>query len=83
MAGIQTQKLKDLVRRVMTTRHVEVDCEGCYEQLDQFVEMKLEGKEVSQAMPLVQNHLDRCGGCCEEYEALLEALQALDDDAPS
>ena len=81
MAGIQTQKLKELVRRVMTTRQVEMDCQGCYEQLDQFVEMKLEGKEVSQAMPLVQNHLDRCGGCCEEYEALLEALQSLDGEA--
>lgn len=81
MAGIQPQKLKELVRRVMTTRQSEMDCQGCYDQLDQFVELRLDGKEVSQAMPLVQNHLDRCGGCCEEYEALLEALQSLDGEA--
>ena len=59
-------------------RTTEISCQGCYDQLDEFVEMQLSGKDVAQAMPLVQRHLDTCGGCCEEYEALLEALQTLD-----
>lgn len=78
MARIRPDRLKELVRRVMTTRDEEIDCGGCFEQLDQFVELKLDGKDVSQAMPLVQNHLDRCNGCCEQYEALLVALQELE-----
>jgi len=30
-------------------------------------------------MPLVQDHLNRCGACREELEALLEAIQAIAD----
>jgi hypothetical protein len=28
-------------------------------------------------MPLVQDHLERCGDCREEFQGLLAALQAL------
>lgn len=78
MERIRSDRLKELVRSIMTTRDEEMNCEGCFEQLDQFVELKLDGKDVDQAMPLVQNHLDRCVGCCEQYEALMEALQSMD-----
>ena len=37
------------------------------------------GKKASEAMPLVQEHLDRCPPCREEYEVLLEALKALSE----
>jgi hypothetical protein len=40
------------------------------------VEMKLSGLNAAQAMPLVQEHVDICGECREEFEALLAALQA-------
>jgi predicted anti-sigma-YlaC factor YlaD len=45
--------------------------------LDRFIETKLTGKNVAEAMPLVQDHLERCRDCREEFEALLTALQAL------
>ena len=81
MASVQPKQLKQLVRNIVTTRDKEIDCQGCFEQLDQFVEMALQGEEVSRDMPLVQNHLDRCGGCSEDYEALLAALQDLNSDS--
>lgn len=39
--------------------------------------MRLTGKNPAEAMPLVQDHLDRCGECREEFEALMMALRAL------
>jgi predicted anti-sigma-YlaC factor YlaD len=39
--------------------------------------MELAGKNAAQAMPLVQDHLERCDDCREEFEALLAALRAL------
>ena len=36
----------------------------------------LAGKNAAEAMPLVQDHLDRCMDCREEFEALLRALRA-------
>ena len=69
--------VKQMARGIMTTRDDEIDCSECFEQVDQFVEMKLAGKNAAEAMPLVQDHLNRCGNCREEFEALLAALRAM------
>jgi hypothetical protein len=75
--NLQPETLKRMVRNVLTTRPDEVGCDECFEKLDRFVEMTLAGKNAAEAMPLVQDHLNRCGGCREEFEALLEALRTL------
>ncbi|MFC1996671.1 hypothetical protein ACFLXI_03565 [Chloroflexota bacterium] len=67
--------LKNMVRAVASTKPDEIGCDECFEQVDQFVEMKLQGKNAAEALPLVQDHLDRCGGCREEFEALLDCLR--------
>lgn len=69
--------LRQMVHDIMTTRPDEIGCDDCFEQLDRFVELELAGKNAAQAMPLVQDHLNRCTGCREEFEALLTALRAM------
>jgi hypothetical protein len=39
--------------------------------------MTLAGKNAAEAMPLVQDHLERCRDCREEFKALLAALRSL------
>ena len=73
-ATLESQKLRQLVRGIATARPDEIVCDDCFEQLDSFVEMTLAGKHVTEARPLAQDHLDRCGDCREEFEALLAAL---------
>jgi predicted anti-sigma-YlaC factor YlaD len=68
--------LKKMVQSIANTRPDEIDCEECFEQVDQFAELQLQGKNAAEAMPLVQDHLDRCGACREEFEALLDCLRA-------
>lgn len=75
--NLEPAALKRMVRVVLSTRPDEIGCDECFDQLDRFVEMKLAGKNVAEAMPLVQDHLERCRDCREEFEALLEALRAL------
>ena len=74
---LESDQVKRLVRAVMDARPVEVGCEECLEQLDRFVEMTLAGKNAADAMPLVQDHLDRCHDCREEFEALLDVVSSL------
>ena len=74
---LEPAMLKQMVLQVLSTRPDEIGCDECFEQLDRFVEMKLAGKNAAEAVPLVQDHLERCHDCCEEFEALLAALQAL------
>jgi hypothetical protein len=79
MASIKPDTLKEIVRRIMRTRPDEIGCETCFDSLDRFVDMELEGKDAAQAMPLIKRHLEICGGCNDEYQALLTALEDIND----
>jgi len=68
-----------LLREIAETREVEIGCDECFEQVDRFVEMELSGLNTAQAMPLVRDHLEICGECQEEFEALLLALGATEE----
>jgi hypothetical protein len=76
---LDRDQLSSLVRLIVTTRPDEIGCDECLEQVDRFVEMELAGLDAAEAMPLVQDHLDKCGSCREEFEALLRALRAVED----
>ena len=75
--SMDTDTLKQMVRGIMTTRTDEIACAKCFEMLDQFAELKLAGKSTSEAMPLVQHHLEHCPDCKEEFELLLKALKSI------
>lgn len=66
---------------VKMTKSDEIGCDECFDELHEFAEMKLAGKSPEDAMPLIKDHLDRCGSCREEYEALLEAMKGLESPA--
>ena len=75
--GLDVATLRQMVHGIITTRPDEISCDECFEQLDRFVELELAGKNAAQAMPLVQDHLNRCRDCRQEFEALLTALRAM------
>ena len=72
---LSLEVLKKMVRSIAATKPDEIGCDECFEQVDQFVEIQLQGKNAAEAMPLVQDHLDRCNGCRDEFEALLDCLR--------
>lgn len=76
MSEVNPELLQKMVKAAVNTREDELDCDECFEQLDAFVELRLRGKDAAAAMPLVEDHLRRCGDCREEFEALLKALQS-------
>lgn len=73
--------LKRMIRMVINTSPDEIGCDECFDELHRFAEMELAGKTPEKAMPLVKDHLERCGNCREEYEALLEALRSMEAPA--
>ncbi len=75
---LNVHQLKRLVRTLVVVRHDELTCDICFQELDRFVELSLAGKDVTEAMPLVQSHLQVCTDCGEEFQALLEALKAME-----
>ncbi len=67
--------LKKMVAGIVTTRDDEIGCDECFEQLDRFVELTLAEKNASEMLTLVQDHLNRCRDCREEFEALLSIVE--------
>ncbi len=49
---------------------MKIGCDECFGLLDRFVEIMRADFNAAQAMPLVQEHLEVCGECHEEFEAL-------------
>ena len=62
------------------TREEELDCDECHELLDVFVDAEPEtptdGEDVRALLPLVYLHLQACGDCFEEFEALRRIVAA-------
>ena len=75
--GEKTISADQLVAMAMGTRADEIDCQEFFEQMDRFVELGLAQDDAASLMPLMQDHIERCGDCREEYEALQRALAAV------
>jgi len=68
--------LTRLLRQVGQTQAREIACDEAYRFMDRFAERVARGEEAGRLMPQVQQHLDRCPDCREEFDALLRALAA-------
>jgi predicted anti-sigma-YlaC factor YlaD len=52
----------------------EVSCDECFELLDEYVELELDGADADERLPGLRNHLDGCPACREEHDSLLALL---------
>ena len=68
-----------LKRVVLAAKNADrplVTCDDCWEQVDIFAERILAGRDAGEALPLIEEHIEKCGECSAEFNALLEALRA-------
>jgi hypothetical protein len=74
-----SSRVKAMVRLLEKTHDEEIPCDEVHAMLAQFAEAVTLKEDASQLMPLVQQHLDLCAGCREEFEAVLRILNAPND----
>jgi hypothetical protein len=60
------------VERVLGPAGPELLCDECFEQLDRYVELELQGGTADEDVPGMRAHLEGCRACREEYESLRE-----------
>lgn len=60
-------------------REEDMSCDDMYAQLDEFVEQEVKSKDAAKIMPLIQEHIDFCSDCDDEYQALLTVLENTKD----
>jgi hypothetical protein len=76
--SLNQEALVDLMRRLEKTMENAYSCEEVFALLDEYVELVTDDEEAKRLMPLVENHLDICPDCKDEFEVLLHILQTAD-----
>jgi hypothetical protein len=70
MQADKSEMMQKVLTMLSNTQDVEMTCDEVFSILDQFTELAARGEDVAQLMPLIQQHLDMCEDCREEYKVL-------------
>ena len=73
--ALEKEQVLSFVASVARTRDTEMDCDACLAGMAEFAETQLAGLEVPDALHRIQEHLEVCPECSEEYETLIEVLR--------
>jgi hypothetical protein len=66
---------RERVERALGPVGEEVSCEECFERLDEYVELELQGADADARVPGMRTHLIACPACREDHEALRAAVE--------
>jgi anti-sigma factor RsiW len=58
------------LERLLGPAEPEVSCERCFELLDEYVELELDGADPAARLPGLSAHLEGCPACHEDHESL-------------
>jgi uncharacterized protein involved in type VI secretion and phage assembly len=62
--------------RVVGPAGPELTCEGCFAELDRYVELELVGSDADAAVPGMRAHLEGCPACREDHQSLLALIRS-------
>ena len=77
---LSKEELDGLLRLVGLTEDAEINCEQCLALVAEFAEQRLTGKSIHEGLNAVEQHLEVCSECREEYEALRRTLDDMGGD---
>ena len=66
------------LKRLLGPAEPELLCDECFEKLDEYVELKLQGAPADERIPGMRAHLEGCPACHEDYDSLRELVQSED-----
>ena len=79
MTSLTKEQIQNLVGLIASTESNQISCDECFGQIAEYAEAELANRTLSEAMMIVQRHLEQCPCCNDEYEALLDAMREIDD----
>jgi len=77
--ALSKKEIDGLMRLIGLTQEEEINCDECLSLVAEFAEYRLAGKSLREGLQAVAHHLSVCSECREEYEALQQVLQSLDE----
>jgi hypothetical protein len=70
-------KRRELVERLLGPTGYQLDCQECFELVNEYTELELLGIEAGTLIPSLRTHLDGCSACNEDHESLRALLAQL------
>ncbi len=71
---ITGELVQSLLSMLALTKDEEADCGQCMQHMAEFAEAYLAGKSIPAGLECIEEHLESCGECREEFELLKVAL---------
>jgi hypothetical protein len=65
-----------LLARLTGPAGPELSCDECFEQLDRYVELELDGRDANAEVPGMRAHLEGCSACEEDRDSLRALLDS-------
>ena len=62
----------ETIKRILGPAEPEILCDECFEKLDEYVDLELQGGAADERIPGMRSHLEGCPACAEEYQSLRE-----------
>lgn len=78
--SLTREQIDKLLQLVSSTQDDSLDCDGCLENIAEFADTQLAHRPLSEVLQSVETHLRSCPCCADEYQALLDALRALEEE---
>jgi hypothetical protein len=64
------------LKRLLGPAEPELLCDECFEKLDKYVELELQGAPADERIPGMRAHLEGCPACHEDYDSLRDLVQS-------
>ena len=65
----------ETLKRLLGPADPELLCDECFERLDEYVELELQGAQADDRIPGMRAHLEGCPACREDYDSLREFVR--------
>jgi hypothetical protein len=66
------------LKRLLGPAEPELLCDECFEKLDEYVELELQGAPADERIPGMRAHLEGCPACHEDYDSLRDLVRSDD-----
>jgi len=77
--ALTSEQVGRLLKKLQQTKAVEMSCPECLDELDKYTQKVLDHLPIDRSLEGVREHLAACPCCNDQFNLVLETLQAIEE----